>query len=113
MTALSASPRWSQPLPKVILGVKFSDGIEVVKIASSSRCRLTPTVTKKSAIAPETDRDAAECKSASANVAESRARRSLTRAGAQRYAQQIALRAHHRCNIANRDDLHCGVSAGD
>ena len=33
-------------LPKVILGVKFADGIEVVKIAGSSRCRLTSSVTK-------------------------------------------------------------------
>ena len=33
-------------LPKLILGVKFTDGIEVLKIASSSRCRLIPSVTK-------------------------------------------------------------------
>ena len=38
-------------LPKLILGVKFTDGIEVVSIASSNRCRLTPPVTKNSAIA--------------------------------------------------------------
>ena len=49
--AESAEKSWRRldghnQLPKVILGVKFSDGIEVVKIASSSRCRLTPTVTK-------------------------------------------------------------------
>jgi hypothetical protein len=31
---------------KVILGVKFRDGIEVVRPASSSRCRLTSLVTK-------------------------------------------------------------------
>jgi putative transposase len=33
-------------LPKIILGIKFSDGIEVVRIASSNRCRLIPSVTK-------------------------------------------------------------------
>jgi transposase-like protein len=33
-------------LPKLILGVKFADGIEVVRFASSSRCRLIPSVTK-------------------------------------------------------------------
>ena len=32
-------------LPKVILGVKFTDGIEVVRFASSNRCRLIPSVT--------------------------------------------------------------------
>jgi hypothetical protein len=32
-------------LPKLILGVKFTDGIEVVK-SQSSRCRLIPSVTK-------------------------------------------------------------------
>jgi putative transposase len=33
-------------LPKIILGVRFTDGIEVVKPSSPSRCRLTPSVTK-------------------------------------------------------------------
>jgi hypothetical protein len=38
--------RGHNQLPKVVIGVKFNDGIEVVQIASSSRCRLTLHVTK-------------------------------------------------------------------
>jgi Transposase, Mutator family len=41
-----ASPQWPQPVAENILGRKFSDGIEVVRIASSNRCRLIPSVAK-------------------------------------------------------------------
>ena len=33
-------------LPKIILGVKFADGVEVPRTQASSRCRLTPAITK-------------------------------------------------------------------
>ena len=33
-------------LPKLILGVKFADGIEVVRPQAQARCRLIPFVTK-------------------------------------------------------------------
>ena len=33
-------------LPKIILGIKFADGNRSRQIASSNRCRLTPSVTK-------------------------------------------------------------------
>jgi hypothetical protein len=48
-SGLSASPQWrlngQNQLPKIILGIKFTDGIEC-QIASSNRCRLNPSVTK-------------------------------------------------------------------
>src|SRR6266516_1961247 len=36
-----ASPQW--PLPKIILGIKFTDGIEIVRSQASNRCRLIPS----------------------------------------------------------------------
>jgi hypothetical protein len=39
-----ASPRWTKPMPKVILGVRFTDGIEVAK-EQTQNCRLTSLVT--------------------------------------------------------------------
>jgi putative transposase len=33
-------------LPKVILGVKFTDGIEAVRSHAQAACRLNPSVTK-------------------------------------------------------------------
>jgi putative transposase len=33
-------------LPKIILGVRSTDGIEVVKPQAQAACRLTPFVTK-------------------------------------------------------------------
>jgi len=44
-------------LPKVILGVKFTDGIEAIR-SSSTSCRLTPSVTIPTS--PETASDAPE-----------------------------------------------------
>ena len=33
-------------VPKIILGIKFTDGIEVVRSQAQNRCRLIPSVTK-------------------------------------------------------------------
>jgi hypothetical protein len=45
----AAEKRWRRQrlcsVPKVVLGAKFNDGIEVIRSASSSRCRLIPLVT--------------------------------------------------------------------
>ena len=45
----AAEKRWRRQrlcsVPKVVLGAKINDGIEVIRSASSSRCRLIPLVT--------------------------------------------------------------------